>query len=211
MKNRRVALFLIILILTIGFSSCSYVDFENRLKNKIIAPDETKFNAEIKPSADAELIPMGREIIINDGVSVTSYTVTGVNVYDSYTAAGVKSEQLAVDNAQEKSSVPFVTVDLSVCIKKSTVKTEYYNIAVLHLLGSEIFAEPWKTHLPEMSYFSLSQSGGSDYFHYNLAEGETMNCRVGWILDDVNWSEDSLILHVGADINADNYVSLKKE
>lgn len=62
MKKKKAALLLIMLILLCSLPSCSYVEFENRLKNKIITPDETKFNAEIKPSADAELIPMGREV-----------------------------------------------------------------------------------------------------------------------------------------------------
>jgi len=204
--RKTVSVFLVVILL-FCITSCSYAEFEDRIKSGIIKQEQTKFDAEIKPDRNALIMPMGSKVTIDDTVTKTCYEICNAEVFDSFKSAGIKAEDIADDNAEEKSIYPFVAVDINVTVEKAYIKTDFYNIAVFHLLNKELFADPWSNPLPEMSYFSGFESNDSNYFHYTLAEGQTMTCRIGWIVDD-RMSVDGLILHVGADITADNYVSL---
>ena len=63
------------------FSSCTYADFENKLKKGIMPGNDDKvdmneFDQQAKPDENTQLKQIGDEIIINDGIAELSYTVT---------------------------------------------------------------------------------------------------------------------------------------
>lgn len=213
---KKYCAFLCVLLITLMFSACSYVDFENQLKKGVVSGNGDKinmdeFNLQANPGKDTELKEIGDEIIINDGIAELSYTITGVTVYDNLKVGGIDEAKIRgyfPDNAKEN---PFVLVDVTIKNKKALQETGDYNIGVFHIMNKKLFdSDPWAQPLPELSYFSNSKSDDSEYYHYTLPEGEEMQCQLGWVLQNPIESTDDLILHIGADITAKNYVLLTK-
>lgn len=205
-----------VFLIMIMFSACSYVEFENKVKQNVTPGNDDKvdmnaFNQQAMPDETTEIKQVGDEIIINDGLAELSYTITKVTVYDNLESAGVDEAKVGgyvPDNAKLN---PFVRLDLTVKNKKALQQVDSYNISVFHLMNKKLFdADPWTQALPELTYFSNSISTGSDYYHYTLHEGEEMQCQIGWVLRSPIENADDLILHVGADISAKNYVQLTK-
>lgn len=205
-----------VLLIMIMFSACSYVEFENKVKQNVTLGSDDKvdmnaFNQQAKPDKTTEIKQIGDEIIINDGLAELSYTITKVTVYDNLESAGVDEAKVGgyvPDNAKLN---PFVLLELTVKNKKALQQVDNYNIGVFHLMNKKLFdSDPWTQALPELTYFSNSISTGSDYYHYTLPEGEEMQCQIGWVLRSPIENADDLILHVGADISAKNYVQLTK-
>lgn len=208
--------FLCVLLLMVMFSACSYVEFENKVKQNVMPGNDDKvdmnaFDQQAKPDESTEIKQIEDEIIINDGLAELSYTVTKVTVYDNLKSAGIDEEKVGgyiPDNAKLN---PFVLLDITVKNKKALRQVDSYNIGVFHLMNKKLFdADPWTQALPELTYFSKSLSTGSDYYHYTLPEGEEMQCQIGWVLRSPIENADDLILHIGADISAKNYVQLTK-
>ena len=213
-KYKILSLFLSLLLIIGVFNSCSYVEFENKLQTPASnQSQEAPFKdvLDIRPDPNTKFKHIGEEIVVNDGLAELSYTITGMTVYNHFTAAGLKQEDLKYVGADADLANPFVLVEVTVSNKKIIQETEFYNIGVFHLLNQELFSDPWKKSLPEISYFSAFKSLGSDYLHYTLSEGEEMHCQLGWILADPVSTADHLILHVGADIKLNNYVDLSSE
>ena len=204
----KIKLLFIMLLVLLLFSSCSYADFEDGIKHKITPEESTKINIEIKPDESIPLKSVGDTITINDSVAELSYKINNVAVYNSFSESGIEAEKLADPEAGKKSQAPFVLVDITVTNEKALINVDSYNIAVFHLMNKEIFSDPWSKTLPEISYFSASESNGSDYFHYKLPEGESAEFKIGWILRDPVTDGNDLILHVGANIQENNYIDL---
>ena len=204
----KIKLLFIILVILFLLSSCSYADFEDGIKQKIAPEENTKINIEIKPDESEPLKSVGDTITINDSVAELSYKINGITVYNSFSESGIDAESLADPEAGIKSQMPFVLIDITVTNEKALINVDSYNIAVFHLMNKEIFSDPWSRPLPEISYFSASESNGSDYFHYKLPEGESAEFKIGWILRDPVTNGNDLILHVGANIQENNYVDL---
>ena len=205
-----------VFLIMIMFSACSYVEFENKVKQNITPGNNDKvnmnaFDQQAKPDETTEIKQIGDEIIINDGLAELSYTITKVIVYDNLKSAEIDEAKVCgyvPDNAKLN---PFVLLELTVKNKKVLQQVDSYNIGVFHLMNKKIFDEdPWTQALPELTYFSNSMSTGSDYYHYTLPEGEEVQCQIGWVLRSPIENADDLILHIGADISAKNYVQLTK-
>lgn len=191
-------------------TSCSYVQLENEIRQKMFPGNESKINIDIKPDTNTKLKSMDDTITVNDGIAKLSYKINKVTAYNNFQESGLNSESLCNPEAPAISDSPFVLIDITVTNQKELIKIDFYNIAVFHLLNKEIFSDPWSHLLPAISYFSKSLSTGSDYFHYTLPEGEKMECQLGWFLREPVPTAKDLILHVGADIQSDNYVDLSK-
>lgn len=213
---KKCCAFLCLLLISVMFSSCTYADFENKLKKGIMPGNDDKvdmneFDQQAKPDENTQLKQIGDEIIINDSIAELSYTVTKVTVYDNLKASGIDEAKVCgyvPDNAKQNL---FVLVDITVKNKKVIRQVDDYNIGVFHLMNKTLFdSDPWKQSLPELTYFSNAKNNGSEYYHYTLPEGEEMQCQLGWVLRNPIENADDLILHIGADISAKNYVRLTK-
>lgn len=217
---KKCCVFLCILLITVMFSSCSYAEFENKLKKKVMPGsqdnvndkvDIEEFNQQAKPDENTELKQVGDEIIVNDGITEISYAITKVSVYDNIDTAGIDEQKVGGYVPDTAKRNPFVLLDLTIKNKKTIQQVDIQNIGVFHLMNKKLYdSNPWSQPLPELTYFSNSQSNGSDYYHYTLNEGEEMQCKIGWVLRSPIENADDLILHIGADISAKNYVQLTK-
>jgi len=206
----RLRLSLILLAVIFLLSSCSYADFENGIRRKITPESDTKINIEIKPDENVPLKSVGDTVTINDGVAVLSYKINKVTVYNCVRDSEINADKLKIPE-EISSDAPFVLVDITVTNEKALINVDSYNISVFHLMNREIFSDPWSNSLPEISYFSASESSGSDYFHYKLPEGESAEFKLGWILRDPVHNGKDLILHIGANIQENNYVDLQSD
>lgn len=213
---KKCCIFLCVLLIATMFSACSYVEFENKVKQNATPGNDDKvdmntFDQQAKPDEKTQLKQIGDEIIVNDGITELSYTITKVTVYDNLKAAEIDETKIGgyvPDNAKQNS---FVLVDITVKNKKAIQQADDYNIGVFHLMNKKLFdSDPWAQSLPELTYFSNAKNSGSDYYHYTLPEGEEMQCQLGWVLRNPIENADDLILHIGADISAKNYVQLTK-
>lgn len=226
--RKKASILLAALLLLSILSGCSYMEFEQNLRGfgsgqqpaekRTETEDggtstEADIDMEIDTSTDLDqldLKQMGDEILINDGIARWSYRVDGVKVYENLEAAGLEmSDMRYIPEGDEGNS--FVLVELTVENQEALAEVSDYNIAVFHLLNQELLEDPWKELLPEMCYFSLHENNEKEgeYFHFTLGKGEQMSCQIGWVLGGAVSTGENLILHVGADISAPNFVDLE--
>lgn len=147
---------------------------------------------------------------------VLSYTITGMQVSDNMASLNIGKEDMPPSFAEETalaadgkltSETLFVMVDVTISYvsepkeaNPNIDKNDHIISCGIQYKSDEKDGLGFIRNAGGEAYFSnhpISNASSSNYYHYTLAAGETMNCRLGWFVDRERAETLGLMFMVG--------------
>lgn len=152
---------------------------------------------------------------------ILNYELTDAKLYSSPEEAAIQREQMVNASFYNLPSgdgeivyKDIAEFSLLVCdINIKNIDAEYLNIAALSLIYMEPDSKETKC-ITDPCYFSKSISidepNNSDYFHYELSKGDSMDAKVAWVVDTDVYDKNNFYLctSYGGDESVVKYIKL---
>lgn len=222
-KTRKISI-LLLCVLAVLLSACSYKEFEDSMRSKINNEgDEPYINPSSVPDHSSEsdeetLFSIGDTITETFDDQSVQYTLNQVHVLDNINDLNLNIDDFAdknpiSDDGAIEETYRFVVVDVTV----KNINYEGYDSEegdpILFIESSVGFKEgiedpngPW---LIETSYFSehppLDQNHGQDYYQFPLSIGDEVDATIGWFLPANQLGEDTLYYIIGGAGDSEDY------
>jgi len=216
-------LMILILLLCLLLTACSYYRFEDSIKRKLSEEigknrQENRENGESAQNIDEKyrysegVFHIG-DVIPFDIWGKMELTVNSAKVFDSMSDAGIDKTRLHSEEVKEDGSNYFVLLDLTIKnIDASGLGNDgedFYIDGVLIERDYIGYQDSLVSYFP-IAYFSHSPSREDadwkkNYYKYTLSKGESLDCQIGFFVPRELVKNNEVVYCLGANTNIIRY------